>query len=368
MKPFEYGDQEIGENEILYLVASIIIAVGILSLPRHLAKVTNFSDGWVSLMIGGIIAIFFTGITAKLASRFPNQTFFMYASSLCTKPVAYLLTIWFAIHFIAFTSYETRVIAIITSQYLIERTPFEVISLLFLLVLVYAVSGSRVGVIRLNLLFLPIILFFALLVLILDIRYFEVSNLFPLFTTSWKGYWVGVKESYLSLSGWEILFFYTAFVNRSKKVPKYAMAGVLIPLGLYLVVYIMSIGVFSFETTATIYYPFIELAKEATVPGGFFERFEWLFFTIWIMAIFNTASLSFDIALMAVGSLFQKVKKITIIFILAPIIYLISMFPQDSIEVTKLADYLSYSSIVIAMLLPTGLLLLAKLRGIKGNV
>ncbi|WP_257347417.1 GerAB/ArcD/ProY family transporter [Pseudalkalibacillus decolorationis] len=367
MKSFEYGDEEIGEIEIFFIVASFMIAVGVLTLPRLLAESTQFSDGWVSLVIAGIISISFIWVTAKLASRFPNQTFFTYASLICSKPVAAVFTIGIAIYFVALTAYETRVLAVITKQYLFDQTPLEVIALLFLLVVVYAVSGTRVGVIRLNILFLPIILVIAVLLMLLNIQYFEVKNLTPAFTTSWAGYWKGTTESFFSISGFAGLLFYMKFVNRPKKAPKYAMFGVCVPLGLYLLLYVMAIGVFNTETTATLVYPTVELAKEAEIPGGFLERFESLFLTIWIMAIFNTTSLAYDVSLMAFCSVFGKVKKTTFIFVLTPIIYLVAMFPEDVGEVELMAKFLNYPILIISIIIPVTLLLLAKLRGIKGN-
>ncbi|MBD1381324.1 GerAB/ArcD/ProY family transporter [Metabacillus arenae] len=367
MRPFEYGDEEIGEIEILYIVASYVIAYGILTLPRQLAEATNFFDGWIPLMIAGGTSIIFTGITAKLACRFPNQSFFSYASSICSKPGSVVITLFLALHFIFLSGFETRAVAIVAKQYLFDRTPAEVIALAFLLVVVYAVSGTRVGIIRLNLLFLPIILFIAFLLMVLNIPFFEVKNLTPLFTTSLEGHFKGAKESFFSISGFAGLLFYISFVNRPKKAPKFAIFGICIALGLYLLFYTMSIGVFSAGTTATLVYPTIELAKEAEIPGGFLGRFESLFFTVWVMAIFNTTSLAFDVSLMALSSLFQKVKKITFIFVLTPIIFMIAMFPQNLVEMELLSKYLNYSTYGVSIFVPTGLYVLAKARRIKGN-
>lgn len=364
----EYGNEEIREIEIVYIVASYIIAVVVLTIPRILASETNFSDGWVSMILAGMLSIFSAGFIAKLASYFPNQTFYTYASLICSKPVAVLITLWFVIYFLVVVGYEVRYVAVITKQYVLDRTPVEISSLLFLFVIAYAVSGSRVGLIQLNLLFFPIIIFVVLLVSFLNLPNFEIKNLSPFFTTGWYGYWQGAKGSFFSIAGSEILFFYTALVKRPKNVTKYAMISVCIPLGLYLVIYIMSIGVFTAETTKTLVFPTIELAKEATIPGAFLERVEPLFFTIWIMGIFNTASIAYDIALIALNSLFQQIKKIMLIFILTPLIYLIAMFPENiTAEVTELSIYMSFSSFILGVLLPLILLLLVKLRGIKGN-
>ena len=367
MKAFEYERGDIKEKEFLYLVASYIISVAVLSIPRTLARVTNFFDGWICLVITGMFCIFFVGVSTKVASRFPGQTFFKYASTICSKPVALIVTMYATIYFITITAYEVRFVAIITKQYLLNRTPAEIISLVFLLVIVYAVSGSRIGLIRLNLLFFPITIFVAIFVLVMNIPNFEIKNLSPFFTTSWEGYWKGSKESFFSLSGSEILLFYVAYAKKPEKVGKYAMIGLGIPIILYLMIYTTAIGVFNSQTAGKLVYPTIELAKEAEVPGSFFGRIESLFFTIWIMAIFNTASLALDVALISLSSIFQKTKKITFIIFLTPIIYFIAMFPVNLIKVNEMGRFLSYTSFGLGVVLPSFLLLIAKVRGIKGN-
>lgn len=129
--------------------------------------------------------------------------------------------------------------------------------------------------------------------------------------------------------------------------------------------YMMAIGVFSATATSAILYPTIELAKEAEVLGGGLGRIESLFFAIWIMSLFTTATLALDAGLIALSSLFQKVKKRIFIFILIPSIYLMAMFPVNFLEVTVLGKYINYSSFWLATVIPGGLLLLAKVRGIK---
>lgn len=367
MKTFEYEKGEINEKEIVYLAASYPIAVGVLSIPRTLGRVTNFFDGWVCLVVTGIFCIFVTGVSAKLASYFPGQTFFKYASTICSKPVALILTIYGTIYFIATTSFQTRFVAIITKQYLLFKTPVEIISLVFLFVIVYAVAGSRIGLIRLNLLFFPITILVALFVLAMNIPNFEFENLSPFFTTSWEGYWKGSKESFFTLSGSEILLFYVAYIKKTEKTSKYAMIGAGIPAIIYLMIYTTAIGVFNSQTAGMLVYPTIELAKEAEVPGSFFGRIESLFFTIWIMAIFNTASLALDIVLISLSSIFHKTKKITFIIFLTPIIYFIAMFPVNSIRVSLMGQFLSYMSFGLGVVVPVFLLIIAKVRGIKGN-
>ncbi|RXT04872.1 endospore germination permease [Ammoniphilus sp. CFH 90114] len=367
MKSFEYGDEEVSNKEIMISVTAMIIGAGILTLPRGIAKVTMGLDGWLSIILGGGIAMLFAWVCAKLASRFPRKAFLEYATLLVTRPGAIILTLLFGFHFLFFTAYEMRVVANISKIYLFDQTPVEALGLVFLLVVVYAVSGSRVGILRINLMFMPIVLFIATAVVLMNLNFFEFDNLRPFFTSDWKGYLEATRETSFTFLGFEVLLFYVALSNQPQKAPKAAILGVSIPILLYLVVYFIVIGVFGPQSTAQMVYPTIELAKEVEVPGQFFERFESIFFTIWIMALFSTSAMALDITVMCLKFIWPKVKKVTFVFILSPVIYMIGMFPENQISVTNLGNFISYSGIGLAVFIPTLLLILAKVRGVKGH-
>ena len=342
MKTVKYADEKIESRDIMIAVPSMVIAIGIIGFPRILAEGTIAADGWVSIIFGGLIAVMFTWLVAKLAANFPNQSFLTYASSLVSKPVAIILTLLFAINGIMITVFEVRSISTISHQYLFEHTPVEVVSLTFLLVVVYAVSGSRGGIFRLNMLFLPIIFLTSVFLVIFSIGYMELENMLPVFKTDLQGYLQGTMDSTLSYTGIGILLFYISLVREPKKAPVKASLGMLSAVILYLFVYLTCIAVFGDITTANIRYPFIELAMSIEIPGGFFERTESVFFVIWIMAIFTTTAMAFDLSVMALNSIFPNITKIKIILPLSPLIFLISVLPKDYLEMTTFASFLSY--------------------------
>lgn len=367
MKTFEYADQWITEREIAYAVPSMVIGIGILTLPRVLSQVTNFSDGYISIFIAGIIVIVTTWLIALLPTRFPGQSFFSYTSLIVSKPISAILTVLVGGHFLLFSVYEVRMVSIIAKHYLFDLTPIEFISLFFLLIVIYAAAGSRVGILRLNLMFLPIIVVITFFVVLFNIGLMEGQNVFPLFESPLSGYVNGVKESYFSFAGGGILLFYVSMVKKPSKVPKYAALSMILPTFLYIMIHLACIFAFSYEVSGALLFPTVELAKEVEIPGGFFERFEAVFFTIWIMAIFNTTAMAFDVSVMAFSSLLPKLKKLTWILILTPIVYIASMMPQNFNEVSKLGEYLSYLGFSFSTILPIILLLIAKIRGVKGN-
>lgn len=344
MSTFKYADEKITSRDIMIAVPSMAIAVGILTLPSALAASTRFSDGWVAIILSGIIAVFFTWVVAKLASKFPNQSFLSYSSSLVSRPVAILLTLLFVVQGIMVTAFEVRMITNISKEYLFEQTPNEVIALIFLLVVIYAVSGSRAGLFRLNTMFLPIIFFITGLLIFFSIVYMKVDNLLPVFTTEIKEYLQGTTDGVLAYTGFGILFFYISLVKEPKKAPSRAAFGMTWVVGLYLALYLTCIGVFGEAATEVIRLPVIELAKSVEIPGGFFERMESIFFVIWITAIFTTTMMALDVTVLALNMIFSKVSKLIIIFSLAPLIFFISMIPNDYLEMMNIGNFVSYFS------------------------
>jgi len=367
VRSFEYGDGEIDSKEMMFAISSMVIGAGVLTLPRLVADATESSDGWVSILIAGALAILLAWVGAKLASRFPKMNFFTYTGLIATKPVAMILT-WIVFgYFLVFSAYITRGISLIAKQYLFDETPVEVIALTFMLIIIYAVAGSRVSLLRLNLLFFPIVLAFIILLLYFSAGLIELDNLKPIFVTNWSGIMKGARETIFSLLGFEIAMFYIFYMNRPQKAPKAVVIGMLLPVVLYVFVYLIVISVFSVEATIQVMFPTIELAKEIELPGEFFERLESLFFVIWIMTIFNTGSMAFDICIMQVNSIFKNTKKTTCIWVLSPLIYVVAMIPQDMIEFAILGEYLSYAGLVVAGVMPCSLFITAMIRGVKGH-
>lgn len=304
---------------------------------------------------------------AKLAANFPDQSFLSYASAIITKPVAILLTLSLGITALLISAYVVRDIASTAKEYLFDQTPVEVVGLTFLLVVIYSVSSSRIGLFRLNMLFFPFIFIITIIIMLLNIKWFDFADLLPLFKTPFNGYVKGTTSMLTSYVGLSILFFYIALAERPKRAPKMVSIGVCITAFFYILVFITCIGVFGHAGTANLLNPTVELAKQVEIPGGVFERVEIVFYVIWMMAIFNTTTMALDVAVLALHTIFKKTNKMTIIFILSPMVYLISMLPQNFAQLNEFGTFVSYVSAASTLLVTILLLVIAKIRGSETN-
>ncbi|MBM7662974.1 spore germination protein [Bacillus mesophilus] len=363
MRPFEYADSKIGGKELVYIIASMSIGVGILTLPRLVATHTKTFDGWISILAAGLFFMFFGWLLAKVVSTFSQKNFFEYCSLLLTKPIAFCLTIILALTFLFTCSLEARVVANISKLYMFDRTPIEAVTLVFILVVVYAVMGTRIALLRLNMMFLPIVLGVTLLVQGFNIPLFEIDSLRPTFTTPLVGYWRAAQETVFSYIGYVVILVYISLMKNPKDAPKMTILGIGIPIVLYLIIFAVAVGVFGNMATAQITYPTIEIAKEIQAPGGFLERFESIFFTVWIMTIFNTASMALDIVVHLLKSIFS-IKKNTLIFILSPLVFLISITPENTNQIQMLGKVIAGIGLFYGVILAVLLYIVQRIKGV----
>ncbi|MDY0395578.1 GerAB/ArcD/ProY family transporter [Virgibacillus halophilus] len=195
----------------------------------------------------------------------------------------------------------------------------------------------------------------------------EINNLLPVFQTDWQDYIKAMPSGITSYIGFGIIWFYISLVQKPQKLGRKVAKVMCIPIGVYLLVYLACVGVFGNMVTSNLVYPVVELAKEAELPGGIFERFESLFFVVWVMAIFNTTAMAFDIAVYALNMLFKKVDKHKFVFALAPIIFIISMTPHNTESVRLFATGLSYFAFSFSLLTLILFAIAIKVKGVKGN-
>ncbi|MDA1644602.1 GerAB/ArcD/ProY family transporter [Bacillus paranthracis] len=81
---FKVGEPKMNSNpyhrsltliELTILVISNICGIGLLSLSNAIASTTLFSDGWVILLVSGLVVVIWGWISTKLITYFPQMSF-----------------------------------------------------------------------------------------------------------------------------------------------------------------------------------------------------------------------------------------------------------------------------------------------------
>ncbi|OIJ16560.1 hypothetical protein BKP37_04810 [Anaerobacillus alkalilacustris] len=349
MDPNSY---QISKIEMSVTLICMIIGVGILTLPRVLASSMETPDGWISVGIGSLMTMVIIFFIVKLHRHFPGETLFMFVSkSSKGKWIGKLLTIAFFVHFLSLLSYEARILTIVIRMYLLAETPSEITAVIIFLATTYAVTKGLQGIVHLNLMFLPIVLIMIFIILMFSMGEGQVDHLLPIAAEGISPIITGVSDTVFSFLGFEILFFFIAFMKLKDIMAAPLNGGITVITIFYVAVVAISYSVLSVEGTKVIAFPLVALAKELEVVQGIIERMEPLLITVWIMTIFNTMTISHFLATRLVKEvLITKPRSSTIAIIITFFSFIIAFIPNSIQETFIFGDLLSYFAMFITII------------------
>ncbi|GLX66694.1 GerAB/ArcD/ProY family transporter [Paenibacillus glycanilyticus] len=360
-KSFLGPNDKITTSQAAIFLNNAMLGAGILTLPRSVSESVKTPDSWISVLVGGLIAILVVVLMLKLSLRFPGKTVFQYTSAVIGRYPGMIWCLILVFYYIVIAGFEIRAMAEVTMYYLLEGTPIWAITIPFIWLGAYLVIGGIDAIARVSQIVFPISLCILILSYLLSLRLFELDNLRPILGDGLGPVIHGLKSTVLVYSGCEVVMTLTAQLENPKQALKAVLTGVGIPIGLYLFTVIMVIGGVSVDSAVTSTWPTIDLVRSFEVTGFLFERFEFLLMVIWLMQMFCNYSCFFYNSSLGLSQLFKLPYK-AVIFALVPVIFLVTMIPQNMNELFGLGDAIGYLSILLFLLFPVFLSLLALMR------
>ena len=77
--------EQITNSQAAVILVNYILAAGILTLPRTSVEKVKTPDVWITVILGGMIAMLVALIIVKLNQRFPGKTFYQYNQEIVGK-------------------------------------------------------------------------------------------------------------------------------------------------------------------------------------------------------------------------------------------------------------------------------------------
>ncbi|MBU8908667.1 GerAB/ArcD/ProY family transporter [Desertibacillus haloalkaliphilus] len=301
---------EITAFEMTISVISLIFGVGILFQPSSLANALETPDGWMSLIVTGVISMGLVSIYSRLQKSFPGKSLFQYIESGITAKIGVTFVgAAFIIYFILVMAFQGRIFAVAIQMFLLYKTPTEVIVAVLLLMITYAETKGLQGIVHLNLLFTPIILVVLTVVLFSSVGLGDLDVNLPIMREGFTPILLGIMPSFYTLIGFLLIFFFMGKMKAStiKATPINIALAVVVLIQAFFVIFVQS--TLGFESTKTLVFPAIGLVKEIEIPGQFFERTESLFLTIWVISVFTSMAMNLWMTLYLLRSYYFKRKR-----------------------------------------------------------
>jgi len=346
------------------VVTNFILGTGILTLPRAAAEKVKTPDIWLTVILGGIIAMIAGVIMVKLSQQFPERTFYQYSQEIVGKWMGKLFSFLMIGYFLALGGFHARSLAEVTGYLLLEGTPKWAIIMPFMWASLYLIRGGINPIARLFEIILPITVILFLLVALMSIKIFEVDNLRPVLGSGVTPVLKGIKTTALAFTGPEIMLIILAFMKEPHKAGKAVLVGITIPLFIYVITVVMVIGALSVDGVVTRTWPTLDLIRSFELTGLIFERFDSLLLVVWIMQMFTSFTVNHYAASLGLSQLFQK-NIHPFMYGVLPVIYLISMIPKNINDVFKVGDMVGNAALVLFGFLPMLLLIISKVKGRK---
>lgn len=331
-------------------------------MPRAASKDAG-QDAWIAVLLGALIPLLSLFLIERMARRYPQLSFVGLSKTLFGQFLGPALIILFVAYEIFYQSVVIRAFSEITAVYLLPNTPMFVIILVILSAVYYAASRGAQVVGRIN----EIFFFFLVLSLFLLLPpTFKEANylyLLPVATTAPVKILKGVLATQYAYGGMEVLLVYYSMVGNKNEVMKAGLIAVGITTFIYLFITIICLMVFSSEVLPAILWPGLNLLKIAYFPV--IERLEFLFLTLWLSLGVRPAVNGCCAAADCLTRLFKldAQKHYPLLAGLITLcIFVMALVPKSIIQLYKISDYATYSSLVIAIGFPLLYLLVAVLR------
>jgi spore germination protein len=354
------------------LIASTLIGVGVLTLPRT-TSAKLYEAGWIAPLVGSFWVFLSVWMIAKLSNRFPGKTFIEYSPIVWGSPKNPRLGRWLSlpwvISYLLYLYLSTAIVARVFGEVVVTSvlldTPLEVI-IITMFLLAQMLCMHEVDVLaRINELLFPLILFPVLVIAIASFQKAEWNNMLPLYRASGKALFEGIYETVYSFSGYEIMLIFYAYAHDNQSKVKAGFYGIGIATFVYTLIVLAGIVVFGFEELQRVSWPTLELVKTTQVPGLILERLESAFLAVWVAAVFTTVANVYYAFVYSLRQLFNKgiqFQRIISALLFIPLFF-IALWPQNIVDIFRASSYLGIVSLYLNLGIPFLYLIVIFVRG-----
>lgn len=346
-------DSKISNIQVRSLIVSTVIGVGVLTLPNTLTNILG-KDGWMIIIMSGILMIPLIMLITQIFKENPNKDYFEIGKETLGGTIFTICLLILLGHFIVLLGIITRSLGESVKAFLLPTTPIEVIIIIFIIASSYIAVHEIDIIVRASFFIYPIIIGFTLLIVLLSIPKADFTNALPIFQSDLHNIPKGIEETFFAFAGFEMILFALPYAEEIDKVGKSSIIAMGIVTLIYLSVFIMTLTKFSIQQIQRQMFPSIMLAKLIDLPGFFLQNLDGLFMAIWVLVIYSTMGPTYFAAGKTLSKIFNTKGHKHFIWALVPIIYWISLKPDNISELdntlSKATKGLGFISVVVVPL------------------
>lgn len=346
--------------QVVAIIISAMAGANMIFLPGFVAEKAG-RDGWISIILAGLLVWLAAGLVYLLCRRFPARTLPEFSILILGKPLGVLVSVGYIIYALFLGGTTLRIFLEVAKVWTMFWTPVWFIVLFFLIPVVYIV---RLGPIPLGRL-MEIVVYisiFVLLLFLLPLGEFNFLNLRPVGQEGLEAIVSAIPEISYSYLGFEVLLvFFPLILNRQRVVRLYLL-GITVVIIFYTGTTLLAIGTMGLEHVQVQVWPVMEYLGLGRLP--IIERIDNLFLFYWTVKIIGMISIHYYAAAITAASLTGRRYYSLWTLILVPILYAITVLPDRQVETFDWVRIVGSWGVVFVAALVILLLVVAVIRGL----
>ncbi len=352
---------------VLQFIAILIIVifdVQVLEMPRDLAEAVG-PDGWFVLALLTVLAAGLLWCWLRLGSMFPTKGIVGTLQEILGKPMGWGLGAVLLILWLGQTARVARMGVGVVQASLLERTPGEITTIVFLL---GALFMARKGVEPLG-----------RMATLVALAALSVAALLPLLTWA-ETQWLNLRPILQGgiipelrttvrlagrLGGLLIPLILLPMVKGKPKEKKALIPAIVTFVAIpAFVLNLFTLAVFGPRQTSLLLRPGLEVVASIEMPTIFVERLTVFYVGAWTLMIFMDLSIYLYLLSQIAGELFQISESTPLTSFMVPVVYLISRVPANDLAVRFFSKYISWATGAYYLVI-LGVFLVALIRGFR---
>lgn len=345
------------------LIIMFVISSSTLILPTLLSEQSR-QDAWLSVVIGVAVSMLLVLIYGKLGTRFPEMTLVEYSERLLGRIAGKAVMLLFLGYLFIITPGLLSQVGMLATSLFLSQTPSIVVNLLFLMIILFAVTLGLETFARAAQLFLPFILLLLFLLLTALLPLTRLENLTPIMEFGippvLKGALTVVGIPFLDLA---ILLMIFPSVKDSRGAYRMYFLATAFGGFVLLLVILFSTLVLGPYLTSIAEYPFFVLAQKVNI-GNFVQRIESIVIMIWIVSLFFKITICYYSLLLSASQIMglRSFKPIILPISLIVIVLSVTLFPTSVSFWEFISEQWTPSVMPYGLLIPASLLFIAWIK------
>ncbi|MGF7060300.1 GerAB/ArcD/ProY family transporter [Brassicibacter mesophilus] len=356
-------NETLNNRQIAFIIYGTIVGYGILALPKQIAENAG-TGGWVPLLLATIASIIITYIIAYLGCVYENKTLYEYSQILVGRYITYIFLALYIVYFFLFFTMIARMSGEVIKLTILLKTPVWAISLLYLIVVYYAIIKGIKVVARICELYGFIIIFGAFIIHFLMFTQGEMINLKPFFVI--QDVQEYIKTSFklvIPFLGMEAITFLPLRKENKKGIFKYT-ALMIAFIGLsYIIIFEANISVVGVDDIVHYKDAIISTVRRIDIKYlETFRRLDGILLLVWNIAVFTTMMMFAYGTTFYISKCFKNISYRLVAIIVITMSFIVSQAPKTVIQVEKIIDFTGYLAVIAAVIIPLILLIITKVK------